>query len=136
MQNLGLDKLFLRFYAKNLNRSYRSDPGNACNDTEIQFTTMILIVGSALFFVVASIVFPVSLALFLNSRDLKYAVLIGLTIAVAYGVHKAVRQIRILAPELARRYDTVSNHRWSTMGYWSVRVGFLIVVLVFLGHRR
>jgi hypothetical protein len=135
MQNLGLDKLFLRFYAKNLNRSYRSDPGNACNDTEIQFTTMILIIIVALFFVVASVFFPTLLALFLNSRDLKYGVLIALTIAVAYGVHKRFGRFEY-SPELARPYYTVKNHRWSMIAYWSVMLGFLVVALMFLGHRR
>jgi hypothetical protein len=88
MLDRALEKLFLRIYAKNLNRSYRSDPANACNDTEIQVTTMFLILLLAFFVIAGSIFFPASLTLFLNSCDLKYGVLIAVTIAVAYGVHK------------------------------------------------
>jgi hypothetical protein len=135
MPNRALDKLFLRIYAKNLKRSYRSDPANACNDAEIQVTTMLLIAILAFFCIVGSIFFPVSFALFLNSRDLKYGVLIALTIAVAYGVHKQFGSYEN-SPELARKYDTVKNHRWSMIAYWSVMVGFLFVVLVFLRYRH
>jgi hypothetical protein len=134
MLDQKLDVLFLRIYAKNLNRSYRSDPANACTDTEIQMSTIILITALALFLIMGSILFPASLTLFLNSRDLKYGVLIAFTIAVAYGVHKRFGRYEN-SPELARRYDTAKSHRWSQIAYWAVMVGFLLIALTVLRHR-
>jgi hypothetical protein len=135
MLDQKLEILFLRIYAKNLNRSYRSDPANACSDAEIQMSSIILIVAFALFLTVGSIVIPVSLTLFLNSSDLKYGALIAVVIAVAYGVHKRFGRFEY-SPEIARRYDTAKDHRWAQIGYWGVMVGFLIVAVIVLGHWR
>ncbi|MGO9931879.1 MAG: hypothetical protein ACLPV8_08705 [Steroidobacteraceae bacterium] len=98
-------------------------------------STIILITALALFLTIGSIFFPASLTLFLNSRDLKYGVLIASGIAVAYGVHKRFGRYENY-PEMARRYDTAMSHRWSQIAYWAVMVGFLLVAVIVLGHHR
>ena len=63
-----LEGLYLRAYAKNLARSYRSDPVNAASDAQIQISTLILIVSFILFIVLGSLFFPTLLTRFLQGR--------------------------------------------------------------------
>jgi hypothetical protein len=124
--NRKLDALFLRLYANNLARSFRSDPANACADSEIQMTTAVLIVMFSVFLIAGSLAFPVFLRAFLSGGDASYAVLIASTIAVAYWTHKRFGGYE-LTPELANEYATKQSKRWSVIGYWSIMVGFLVI---------
>lgn len=130
-----LDTLFLRLYARNLARSYRSDPANACADAEIQLTTMVLIVLLTVFLIAGTIAFPDYLSIFLNSGDSIGGVCIALTIGIAYGTHKRFGGYE-RTPELARDYATAKSHRWSIIVYWSVMVGFVVIAWTMLRHHR
>jgi hypothetical protein len=130
-----LEGLYLRAYAKNLARRYRSDPANAASDAQIQISTMILIAGFALFIIAGSILFPAFLGRFLNGGDWMYGTLIGVTLVVVFGVNRRFGRYE-QTPELARQYATFKSRRWSLISFWAVMVGFMVVVWVLLGHRE
>ena len=130
-----LEGLYLRAYAKNLARRYRSDPANAASDAQIQISAMILIAGFALFIIAGSILFPAFLGRFFKGGDLMYVTLIGVAIVVVVGVNWRLRGYE-LTPELARKYATVESRRWSLILFWGVVVAFLVVTWAMLGHRH
>lgn len=131
----GLDYLFLRLYAKNLARSFRSEPENASSDTEIQISTMILMAIFAIVLIVGSLLFPGYLRRIINGGNSSIALLVAVVVVVVYGVHKRFGSYQSM-PELAREAHGSQNHRRSTLIYWSVMVGWLIVAILTLGHVR
>lgn len=131
----ALDALFLRLYAKNLGRSSRGEPENACTDTEIQVSTMLLLAIGAAILIVGSVFFPSYLLMLVHGGNWAIAFLVALTVAVVYWVHKRFGGYQ-RTPELARQYLTPQNRRWSLIAFWSVMVGWLIVMMLALGHVR
>jgi hypothetical protein len=100
-----LDNLFLRLYAKNLARSFRNDPENACADSEIQMTTIILLSFGAIFLITGVIFFPSNLASFISGGGSSVGVLLALTVAIAVGVHKRFGRFED-TPELTLQYNS------------------------------
>ena len=132
MLNEMLEGLYLRAYAKNLARSYRSDPANAASDAQIQISTMILIVIFILFLIGSSLFYPAFLQRFFQGGDLMYGALIGVTLAVVVAVNwrfKGYDQ----TPEMTRPYATLRSHRWSLISFWGVMLAFLFIAWIFLG---
>jgi len=78
----GLEYLFLRLYAKNLARSFRSEPENASTDTEIQVSTMVVMAIFAIVLMVSSVLFPVYLQKLINGGDWSIALLIVVVVAL------------------------------------------------------
>jgi len=130
-----LDTLFLRLYAKNLTRSFRAEPENACADTEIQLSTMLLLTIGALVLLFGTLLFPEYLLKALNGGNWTIAFLAVLTAIVAYSVHKRFGKYE-KTPEMALQYRTPENRRWSRMLFWSVPIALLVVMLLTLLHIR
>jgi hypothetical protein len=103
MLDHALESLFLRIYAKNLRKSYRNDPENACTDAEIQLSTMLLMVIGISFLILGAVFFPTYLRSFFSGGDGMYIAVITLGIVVVYGVHKRFGGYALNA-ESARRY--------------------------------
>lgn len=132
MLNRLLEDLYLRAYAKNLARSYRSDPVNAASDAQIQISTLILIVTFILFLAGSSLFFPAFLQRFFRGGDLMYGILLAVTLAVVAAVNwrfKGYEQ----TPELTQPYATLKSRRWSSLSFWGVMALFLVVAWMFLG---
>jgi hypothetical protein len=129
----GLEYLFLRLYAKNLARSYRSEPENASTDTEIQVSTMVLLAIFAIVLIVGSVLFPGYLQRLVNGGDWSIALLMVVVLAVVYGIHRRFGSYQDM-PELARQAHGSQDHRRSSLIYWSVIIGWLIVVILTLGR--
>ena len=129
----GLEYLFLRLYAKNLARSYRSEPENASTDTEIQVSTIVLMVIFAIVLIVGSMLFPEYLRRLINAGDWSIALLIVTVLAVVYGMHRRFGSYQD-TPELARQAHGSRDHRQSSLIYWSVMVVWLLVTILTLGH--
>ena len=132
MLNRLLEDLYLRAYAKNLARSYRSDPVNAASDTQIQISTLILIVTFILFLAGSSLFFPDFLQRFFRGGDLMHGILLAVTLAVVAAVNwrfKGYEQ----TPELTHPYATLKSRRWSSLSFWGVMALFLVVAWMFLG---
>lgn len=127
-----LEDLYLRAYAKNLARSYRSDPANAASDAQIRISTLILIASFILFIVLSSLFFPSLLRRFLQGGDLMYGTLLAVTLVVVAAVNwrfKGYGQ----TPELTRPIASLEHRRWSLISFWGVMVIFLVVAWMFLG---
>jgi hypothetical protein len=131
----GLEYLFLRLYAKNLARSFRSEPENASTDTEIQISTMVSMAIFAVVLIVGSVLFPVYLQRLMNGGDWSIALVMAVVVAVVYGIHRRFGSYQD-TPEIARETYASRDHRRSSIIYWSVIVGWLIVAILTLGHFR
>lgn len=129
----GLEYLFLRLYAKNLARSFRSEPDNASTDTEIQVSTIVVMAIFAIVLIMGSVLFPVYLRKLINGGDWSIGLLIVVVLTVVYGIHRRFGSYQD-APELARQTYGSRDHRRSSLIYWSVMVGWLIVAILTLGH--
>jgi uncharacterized Tic20 family protein len=130
-----LDTLFLRLYAKNLSRSSRGEPENACTDSEIQLSTMLLVLIGAVILIAGSLFFPAYLLKLVHGGNWAVTFLITLTLGVTYWVHRRFGGYK-RTPELAGAYRTRENHRWSVIAFWSTLIGWLLVMVVALGHMR
>jgi hypothetical protein len=130
-----LNALFLRLYAKNLSRSTRSEPEQACTDTEIQISTMLLLLIGAVILVAGSLLFPAYLVALMNGGRWAIAFLITLSLAVSYWVHKRFGAYE-RTPELARAHSTPGHIRWSDRLFWGTVIGWLVVMMVSLRHVR
>src|ERR1700687_1407079 len=84
----GLEYLFLRLYAKNLARSFRSEPENASTDTEIQVSTIVVMAIFAVVLILGSVLFPVYLQRLISGGDWSIALLTVVVVAVVYGIHR------------------------------------------------
>jgi hypothetical protein len=133
--NRFLEVLFLRLYARNLSRSYRREPENACADSEIQLTTIILLSFGALFLILGTLLFPSYLGSFINGGTSSIGVLIVLTVVIAVGVHKRFGRFKE-APELAQQYVDARQRRWALYLYWAFGIGWLVIAVLTLVHRR
>jgi hypothetical protein len=129
----GLEYLFLRLYAKNLARSFRSEPENASSDTEIQVSTIVVLAIFAVVLIIGSALFPAYLRRLINGGDWSIALLITVVLAVVYGIHRRFGSYQN-TPELASHAHGASDHRMSSLIYWSVMIGWLIVAILTLGH--
>jgi hypothetical protein len=129
----GLEYLFLRLYAKNLARPFRSEPENASTDTEIQVSTIVVMAIFAIVLIVGSVLFPVYLRRLINGGDSSIALLIVVVLAVVYGIHRRFGRYQD-TPELARQAYGSRDHKRSSIIYWSVMIGWLIVAILTLGH--
>jgi len=78
MLDRALESWFLRIYAKNLKKSYRNEPENACTDAEIQLSTMLLMVIGIVFLILGAIFFPIYLRKFFSGGDGMYIGVIAL----------------------------------------------------------
>jgi hypothetical protein len=133
--NRALELVFLRLYAKNLSRSSRSDPANACSDTEIQMSTILILAGGLLVLLIGSLLFPEVLLGWLQARDPMFGFLLILTIVIAFLVHLRFGKYE-LSPELAEKYKTAASNRWTTIVFWSGMGSFLLVTLLAIQHMR
>ena len=112
-----MECLFLRIYAKNLSRSYRSEPANACADTEIAVTTLIILLVSGLFLIAGSALFPHYLRLFVNGGGSSVAVIAVLVVGIAYSVHVRFGRFEH-TPELAQMYRLARSRLWAQVLFW------------------
>ena len=100
MLDQALESLFLRIYARNLGKSYRAEPANACTDAEIQISTMLLMLIGIIFLIFGAILFPSYIGGFFAGGDGIYFAVIALGMAVVIGVHKRFGRYE-RSPELA-----------------------------------
>ena len=135
MFDQALDHLFLRLYAKNLARSFRGEPENACADAEIQLSTILLLTIGALILIIGSLLFPQVLTMLFRDQHWSIGFLVAITLAVVIGVHRRFGRYA-KAPHLAEPYRTQKNSRWSFLLFWSVLVIWVIVTLMTVGHFR
>ena len=135
MLNRALEYLFLRLYAKNLSRSTRGDPANACADTEIQVSTILILALGMLALIIGSLFFPSSMLQWLRGRDQMLGSLIGVTLIVAFAVHRRFGGYE-QEPELARKFQSRRNNRWASILFWSAIGGWLIVTLLTIQYMR
>jgi hypothetical protein len=135
MLDRALESWFLRIYAKNLKKSYRNEPENACTDAEIQLSTMLLMVIGIVFLILGAIFFPIYLRKFFSGGDGMYIGVIALGIAVVYGVHKRFGGY-VLKTESARRYVSSRNSRGSLIIYWLVMIGSIVIIWAVFWHRE
>jgi hypothetical protein len=126
---------FLRMYAKNLNRSYRNDPANACSDAQIQMSTTLLMAIFILFLLAGSMLFPIYLREFFRSGNFMYGSLIAIGLFVIFGVQWRFGRYE-RTPESARPYISKHNSRWSLAIYWSVMILSLVVIWIVLAPKR
>ena len=133
--NRWLDSLFLRIYAMNMNRSYRSEPDNACTDAEIQMSTMLLMGIGILFLILGAVFFPIYLRFFFSNQDQIYISIILIGIAVVCGVHKRFGGYST-TPEAARPYVSKYNSRRSLTIYWLVMIASMVVIWAVLRHKQ
>lgn len=129
----GFEDLFLRLYAKNLARSFRSEPENASTDTEIQVSTIVLMAIFAIALIVGSVLPPEYLRRLISGGELSIGLLLVVVFAVVYGIHRRFGSYQD-TPELARQAHGSQDHRRSSLIYWSVIIGWLIVAILTLGH--
>ena len=130
-----LESWFLRIYAKNLKKSYRSEPQNACTDAEIQLSTMLLMFIGIFFLIIGAVFFPTYLRKFFSGGDGMYIAVIALGIVVVYGVHKRFGSY-VLKAESARRYISSKNSRWSLIAYWLVMTCSIVIIWTVFWLRR
>jgi hypothetical protein len=131
----ALESTFLRIYAKNLIRSYRSEPENACSDAEIQMSTMLLMTIFIVFLLAGALLFPSFLNVYFKGGDLMYGPMIVVALGVIFGVHKRFGRYERM-PELARGYATKTNSRWSLVAFWSIMLLAFAVIWLVLGPRH
>jgi hypothetical protein len=133
--NKALEIIFLQFYTKNLSRSYRSTPADACADSEIQMTTMIILLLGGLFLVAGSLLFPRYLQSFVNGGNSSIVVLVVLTAGVAYSVHLRFGRFE-RTPDRAQPYRSARSRLWTQTLFWSFGIGWLVIAIVTLAHKR
>lgn len=133
--NRTLDLIFLRLYANNLSRSNRGDPANACSDTEIQMTTILILAVGLLVLLIGSLLFPELLRSWIRARDPMFGFLLILTIAIAFLVHLRFGKYE-RSPELAGKYRTAASNRWTTIVFWSGMGTYLLVTLLAIQHMK
>jgi hypothetical protein len=131
----ALESMFLRIYAKNLSRSFRGEPANACTDSEIQMTTMILLSVGALFLIVGSLLFPNYLRQFVNGGSSSIAVLLVMTIGVAFSVHARFGRFE-RTPQLAQAYKSPKSRLGARLAYWAIGLAWLVIAILTLAHKR
>ncbi len=135
MLDHALESCFLRLYAKNLKKSYRNAPENACTDAEIQLSTMLLMVIGIVFLFVGALFFPTYMRNLFSGGDGMYVAVTALGIAVVYGVHKRFGGY-VLKAEVARQFISKQNSRWSLVIYWAVIIGSIVIVWIVFWRRR
>jgi len=135
MVNRALEYLFLRLYAKNLSRSTRGDPANACDDSEIQMTTILMLALGGLALITGALFFPNSMLRWLKARNPMLGSLLVATVIVAFAVHRRFGGYEQV-PELARKFQSQRNNRWASIIFWSVIGGWLLVALLTIQHMR
>jgi len=135
MLNRTLDALFLRLYAKNLSRSRRSDPANACSDTEIQMSTILILAVALLVLLIGSLLTPAVLLSWIHARDPMFGFLFVVTLVIASWVHWRFGKYE-RSPELAANFRTAEGNRWTTIVFWSGMGTFLVVTLLAIRHMK
>jgi hypothetical protein len=135
MLNSILDTLFIRLYAKNLSRSTRSDPANACSDTEIQMSTILTLAAALLVLLIGSLLSPGVLLSWIHARDPMFGFLFVVTLVIAFWVHWRFGKYK-RSPELAATFLTVEGNRWTTIVFWSGMGTFLLVTLLAIRHMK
>jgi hypothetical protein len=114
MIDRALEALFLRLYARNLRRSYRSEPANACSDSEIQLSIMLAVGIGTVFLIVGSILFPGYLRKMVNGGDLMCGAIIAVTVGIVFGVRRRFGDYE-KKPEAALKFNSKQNHQWSQL---------------------
>ena len=124
-----LENLFLRMYARNLRRTYRSEPAYACVDAEIQVSTILLTAIGSIFLVIGGIYFPVVLRKIVNGSDAMYGTLIAVSVMVSCGVHWRFASFEKMS-EAARQFISSSSSRRSSLIFWEALVGMLLIMII------
>jgi hypothetical protein len=95
----------------------------------------VLLSLGALFLVAGSLLFPSFSESFINGGSASIGVLVLVTVAVAIGVHKRFGRSE-QTPELAQPYLSVRQQRWAIYLYWALGIGWLVVAILTLAHKR
>lgn len=131
----ALETVFLQLYANNLSRSYRCNPADACADSEIQITTMVILLLGGIFLAIGSLLFPDYLSVFVNGGGPSVAILVAMTVGIAYCVHLRFGRFE-RAPERAKVYQSVRSRMRARALFWSIAFGWLAIAIVTLAHKH
>src|SRR5579883_1568731 len=126
-----LKSVFLHLYAANLSRSYRNSPADACADSEIQITTMILLLLGGGFLAAGALFFPSFLQRFVNGGSASIGVLVALTVAVAYVVHACFGKYE-KEPHLAYAYNSPKTRIKARALFWGFAVCWVLIAILAL----